>query len=93
LIWRNCSEGTAYRNLVSCLKELASTVPPLKLQSIITRLCQTPLNKIRSDEIELLQSLCFDNASDKEEGPIVRLNQKLVLDFYWQFLTERHADE
>ena len=52
-----------------------------------------PFNKIKSDEIELVQSLCFDNSYDTEDEPIVRLNQSRVLEFYWDYMTAEHSDE
>ena len=67
LIWNNCSEDAIYRNLVTCLTDLASQVKPGQLTTIINRVCQTPRNKIKSDEIELLQTLCFDNKYDSSE--------------------------
>lgn len=76
---------------MSCLSDLATQVKPGQLTSIIERVCQIPKNKIRADEIELLQSLCFDNKFDSSEEPTVRVNQSRVLEFYWDYLTDENA--
>ena len=92
-IWGNCSEDSIYRNLVSCLQDLASQVKPGALTTIINRVCKTPFNKIKGDEIELLQTLCFDNKYDSEDEPQVRINQARVLQFFWDYLTNENSSE
>ena len=92
MIWRNCNEDVMYRNLLVCFQDLASQVKPGQLTQIIEKICATPKQKIKSDEIELLQSLCFENKDVKEEA-MNRINQNIVLEFYWDYLTDDSSNE
>lgn len=91
MIWKNCDEDATYRNLISCLKNLSTNVKPNQLTSIIERVVKTPMNKIKMDEIELLMSLSFEGNYETEDEPIAKINQNIVLEFYWDFLTDDNA--
>jgi len=95
MIWRNCQrEDAIYRNLIASLSNLSSKVKPTQMMSIIDRIAQTPKPKVRTDEIELIMSLCFssESSASKDQEPIVKVNQSKVLEFYWDFLTGDEAD-
>ena len=49
------------------------------------------MNKIKMDEIELLMSLSFEGNYETEDEPIAKINQNIVLEFYWDFLTDDNA--
>ena len=94
MIWKNCSdEDATYRNLIASLKNLASNTKPQQLTSIIDKIVTTNKQKIKSDEIELLCSLCSDGVYETDDEPIVKINQARVMEFYWDYLTDDNATE
>lgn len=68
---------------------------PAQSMRLIERVMQTGKSKIRNDEIELLQTLCFNNITSvkTEDEPLVKLNQAAVLEFYWDYLTCDESDK
>lgn len=62
--------------------------------TIIERIVQTPKSKVKTDEIELVLTLCYNKESsvNMEDEPIVKVNRSKVLEFYWDFLTGDDAD-
>lgn len=95
MIWRNCSaEDAIYRNLIASLSNLSSKVKPTQMMTIIDRIVQTPKPKVKTDEIELVLTLCYnkENSANMEDEPIVNVNRCKVLEFYWDFLTGDEAD-
>ena len=62
--------------------------------TIIERIVQTPKSKVKTDEIELVLTLCYNKESsvNMEDEPIVKVNRSKVLEFYWNFLTGDDAD-
>lgn len=91
MIWSNClAEDAIYRNLIASLSNLdTSAMKPAQMSKVIDRVMKVPKSKIRQDEIDLLQLLCYNNlASVKEEDePLVKINQAKVIEFYMDFLT------
>jgi hypothetical protein len=64
------------------------------MMTIIERIVQTPKSKVKTDEIELVLTLCYNKESsvNMEDEPIVKVNRSKVLEFYWDFLTGDDAD-
>lgn len=97
MIWRNClADDAIYRSLVACLCNLdQSAMQPAQTMRLIERIVQIGKPKIRNDEIELLQTLCFNNITSikTEDTPLLKLNQAAVLEFYWDYLSNEESDK
>ena len=72
-------------DLYTVVKSFSGSVNPSKLSFFIDMISLRPINRIRGQELELMQHLANQSSSDTEPE-ILALNQSKVMDFLWRYL-------
>ena len=93
MVWANCSQDEAMGlDLYTVVKNFSAAVEPGQLTFFIDMIALKPTDRIRGQELELMQHLA--NQSTKAVDPEVqRLNQAKVMEFLWKYLFDKGAEK
>ena len=79
-------------DLYAVVKNFSGAVDPGQLTFFIDMIALKPTNRIRGQELELMQHLANQSTKAVDEE-IQQLNQAKVMEFLWKYLFDTEAEQ